>query len=110
LLLRQELGVIKNTVGVIIEAHKKEVEDLKHSHENDQHKAKEEIDKLRGQIDKMERTFQKKNDSQRMQADVVRRLVALEEECASLRTHTVQLPLPPFYSLMSNIDHYIWKV
>jgi TNF receptor-associated factor 4 len=106
-LLRQELSVVKNTLGVIKEAHQKEIEDLKHSHENDQHKTKEEIHKLRGQIDEMKRTCQKKNDSQRMQADVVRRLVALEEECASLRTHTVPLPLPPFYALMSNVDHYL---
>jgi TNF receptor-associated factor 4 len=106
-LLQQELSVIKNTVGVIKEAHKKEIEDLNHSHENDQHKAKEEINKLRGQIDEMKRTCQKKNDSKRMQADVMRRLVALEEECASLRTHTVPLPLPPFYALMRNVDHYL---
>ena len=99
-LLRQELSVIKD-------AHKKEIENLKHSHENDQHKAKEEIDKLRGQINEMKLTYQKKKDSQRMQADVQRRLVALEKECASLRTHTVPLPLPPFYALMENVDHYL---
>ena len=36
-----------------------------------------------------------------------RKLVALEEECASLRIHTIPLPLPPFYALMNNVDHYL---
>ena len=38
-----------------------------------------------------------------MQANVEKRLVA---ECSSLRTHTVPLPLPPFYTLMRNVDYY----
>ena len=102
-LLRQELCVIK-------EAHKKEIDNLKHSHENDQHKMKEafqEISKLRGQIDEMKQTHWKKSDYQRMQADVERKLVAIEEECTALRTRTVPLPLPPFYCLMRNVNYYI---
>ena len=43
-LLRQELSVIKD-------AHKKEIENLKHSHKSDQ----EEIHKLRGQIAEIKR-------------------------------------------------------
>jgi hypothetical protein len=88
-LLRQELCMFK-------EAHRKEIEDLKRFHENDTRKVKEafqEIHRLKGQIDELKQIHQRK-------------LVALEEECTSLRTRTVPLPLPPFYVLMRNVNYY----
>ena len=31
----------------------------------------------------------------------------LEEECTLLHMHTMPLPLPPFYMLMTDVDHYL---
>ena len=117
--LRQELCVIQ-------EAHKKEIKEMKFTHEDDLCKVKEayqelkqankvqqqEMSKLRSLVDGMKQTHQKMYDL--LRTDVreqnkvqKRKLVALEEECASLRTHTIPLPLPPFYILMKNVDHYL---
>ena len=119
-LLRQELCVIQD-------AHKKEIKEMKFTHENDLCKVKEafqeelgklkqlqqqEMSKLRSLVDKMKQNHQKMHQS--LQADIneqskvqKRKLVALEEECASLCTHTTPLPLPPFYVLMKNVDYYL---
>ena len=109
-----------------LEAHKKEIEQMKCSKEDDLRKVKEafqkelgvlkqlqqrEVSKLQHQMDEIKQTHQKMYNS--LQTEVKqnmiqkRKLVALEEECASLRTHMIPLPLPPFYALMSNVDHYL---
>ena len=108
-LLRQELCVIQD-------AHKKEIKEIKSNHEEELSELKQanevQQQEMRSLMDEMKRTHQKMYDSLRAYVDEQskvqkRKLVALEEECASLRTHTTPLPLPPFYILMKNVDHYL---
>ena len=81
-LLRQELNQLKQT-------HQYQMDEMKHTHLQEL----ADIKKRNDYLEKGQEDMQKKQD-------------ALEEKCVSLQTHASPLPLPPFYFIMGNVNHY----
>ena len=89
-LLRQELGEIK-------EAHKKEIKELKSTYEG-------EINRLKWKLNENDRACGKLKESQKAMKFQVQ---GLEEECNALQNHKAPLPLPPYYFNLLNADHFL---
>ena len=100
-LLRQEVCAIK-------EAHEKEIQEIKFTYESEINQLKCQLDEFKS---KNSRACDKLIENQETLKFEVKEnaetLKTLEEKCVTLQNNKAPLSLPPFYFVISNVDHYL---
>ena len=112
--LKQELDETKKIHQEGMVEVKQELNDLKQAHREQReelHEAKEKNKLLQRVNENLQSICDVlKEQQKRIETNVddlqKRKIVALENKCASLQTATMPLPVPPFYILVANFDHY----
>ena len=97
-LLRQELGVIK-------EAHEKEIKEMKSIYETEINQLKQELDEIKSEAcDKLKAKQEAMKFKVEENSSTLKRL---EEKCNRLQDNKTPLSLPPYYFEVLNVDRYL---
>ena len=111
-MLKQELVEMKEEMSEVKETHKQELNEMKEAHKQELKEVKEKINYLQEANEGVKRSFEelrKKQDAMKIEIDeeTVRQKRKFYYLQTNLQTHTMPLPVPPFYFTIVNASHYL---
>ena len=100
-LLRQELGVLK-------EAHEKEIKEIKSTYEGEINQLKRKLVEIKAENDGVCDKLKENQEAVKSEVEEnSKRLKGLEEKCDALQNNKAPLSLPPYYFTVINTDRYL---
>ena len=99
-LLRQEVCAIKV-------AHEKEIQEIKFTYESEINQLKWQLDEVKSNSRGCDKLIENQETLKFEVKENAETLKTLEEKCVTLQNNKAPLSLPPFYFVISNVDHYL---